>query len=325
MRCYVRRGDSGLNCLLAINKPVGPSSHDVVGKVRRALGERRVGHAGTLDPAASGVLVVGVGQGTRLLGMLTLDEKAYNARISFGSETTTDDAEGEVTVVRDVPDVLKDRDHAAQVVSELVGDLDQVPPAYSAISVDGRRSYDRARSGERVELEPRHVRIIDARLLNLEVEGDGSLVWEVYLHVSKGTYVRSIARDLGRSLGSAAHLVGLCRVASGGVRLKDCLELSELEEKGPSAVPTLSLDPVTALGHPFRSLSRNELDDVSCGRRIGAGLCVCPDGSIREPNQGELVSLLSGHSLVGIWRRVGSELRCESNFPAGIVGVGGSR
>ena len=325
MRCYVRRGDSGINCLLAIDKPLGLSSHDVVGRVRRALGERRVGHAGTLDPAASGVLVIGVGQGTRLLGMLTLDEKTYVARIKFGYETSTDDAEGEVTVVCDVPDRLRDEETARKIVSDLIGEQDQVPPAYSAISVNGRRSYERARSGEQVILEPRHVRIIDAQLLNLELEHDGSVVWEVYLHVSKGTYVRSIARDLGRSQGSAAHLVSLRRSASGWIGLERCLSLEELEASGPAVVPSSCLDPVIALGFPFRSLSGDELDDVTCGRKVAAGLCVCPDGTICEPQQSERVSLLRGNSLVGVWRRVGPELRCESNFPAGIVGVGGTR
>lgn len=323
MRCYVRRGDSGINCLLAIDKPVGPSSHDVVGRVRRALGERRVGHAGTLDPAASGVLVVGVGQGTRLLGMLTLDEKAYEARISFGCETSTDDAEGDVTITRDVPERLRDATFATKAVSDLVGELDQVPPAYSAISVNGRRSYERARSGEVVELEARRVRILEARLLDLEVEGDGTPVWHVYLHVSKGTYVRSIARDLGRSLGSAAHLAWLRRVSSGAIGLEGCLLLDELESRGASLIPARCLDPIAALGFPFRSLSADEAADVACGRRIDAGLCVCSDGTIREPRKDELVSLLRDGLLVGVWRRMGDELRCESNFSAGIVGTGG--
>ncbi len=316
----MKRGESGINCLLAIDKPVGPSSHDVVGRVRRAMGERRVGHAGTLDPAASGVLVVGVGQGARLLGMLTLDEKAYEGRIVFGCETTTDDAEGEVTVVRDVPDVLRDESYAATVVAGLVGEFDQIPPAFSAISVDGKRAYDRARAGEEVTLEARHVSIHEARLLSVEAEDE--VAWNVYCHVSKGTYVRSIARDVGRQVGSAAHLAGLRRVASGVIDIDRCLTLDELEALGPQAVPGRCLDPVMALGYPFRMLSAAERDDVACGRRVDAGLCVDVTGQVREPAQDELVSLVSGGSLVGVWRRRGSILKCEANYPSGIVGVG---
>ena len=317
----MRRGDSGINCLLALDKPVGPSSHDVVSRVRRALGERRVGHAGTLDPEASGVLVVGVGQGARLLGMLTLDEKAYEGRIVFGSETTTDDAEGEVTVTAPVPDRLRDERFARDAVVALVGEHDQVPPAFSAISVNGKRAYDRARQGETVVLEPRHVRIHEARLLSLE---NGEVcAWNIYVRVTKGTYVRSIARDVGRELGSAAHLDGLRRVSSGVVTIDDCLTLDELDALREQAIPARCLDPVRALGYAFRVLSDQEFADVSNGRRVEPGLCVDIEGSIRAPRQDALVSLVHGGALVGVWRRVGGTLRCEANFPVGIVGVGG--
>ena len=145
----MRRGPSAVNALLAVNKPVGMSSHDVVNRVRRAVGERRVGHAGTLDPAASGVLVVGIGQATKLLGLLTLDRKSYRARIEFGSQTDTDDAEGEVIERAEVPAELSDPDIAAARLAGLVGEHDQVPPAYSVVSVGGKRAYAMAREGRR--------------------------------------------------------------------------------------------------------------------------------------------------------------------------------
>ena len=316
----MRRGESGINCLLAVDKPIGPSSHDMVGRVRRALGERRVGHAGTLDPAASGVLVVGVGQGTRLMGMLTLDEKAYEARIVFGSETDTDDAEGAVVRTADVPDCLRDEVEARRVVASLVGTHQQVPPAFSAISVDGRRAYDRARSGEEVTLAARPITVHEASLLGVE-DGD-EVAWSVYLRVSKGTYVRSIARDLGRALGCAAHLGGLRRVSSGPVGIDSCVTVDELDTMGPAIVGERCLDPIAALGYAFRSLGASELEDVRCGRRVDAGLCVDQEGTVRPPRQGEAVSLVSGGMLVGVWRRDGSTLHCEANFPSGITGVG---
>ncbi len=319
----MKRGVSAINCLLAVDKPQGPSSHDVVGRVRRALGERRVGHAGTLDPDATGVLVVGVGQGTRLMGLLTLDEKAYLARVVFGSETTTDDAEGEVTRTAELGDQLFDEDFARATVKGLEGELDQVPPAFSAISVDGRRAYDRARSGEEVVLAPRHVTIHEAQLISVE-KGE-ELAWNIYVHVSKGTYVRSIARDLGRELGSAAHLDGLRRVSSGSIDIAQCVSLDELEELGADGILSRCLDPVAALGYPFRSLSVREREDVANGRAIEAGLCVDSSGAVREVKQGELVSLVADGCLVGVWRRDGSQLRCKTNFPVGISGVGGCR
>lgn len=315
----MRRGASGINCLIALDKPVGPSSHDVVGKVRRALGERRVGHAGTLDPAASGVLVVGVGQGTRLLGLLALDEKVYEARITFGFETSTDDVEGEVTATAAVPRELLSEPFARAAAGTLVGTLDQVPPAFSAISVGGRRAYERSRAGERVELAARQVRVHEARLLSVEV-GD-AVSWNVRLRVSKGTYVRSVARDLGRALGSAAHLSALRRVSSGPVGIDLCLGLAELAERGRAVVPGRCLDPLVALGLAVRSLSPDEHTDVVCGRRIAAGLCVERSGSLRAPREGELVSLVSGDALMGVWRRRGDALVSQSTFPAGIMGV----
>ena len=146
------RKPSAFSALIAIDKPAGMTSHDVVSRVRRAVGEKRVGHAGTLDPAATGVLVVGIGQATKLLGLLTLDRKGYDTTFALGTETTTDDAEGDVTRTAPVPDDLLDYMRAKAEVLDLRGEQDQVPPSFSAVSVGGRRAYDAARSGEALEL-----------------------------------------------------------------------------------------------------------------------------------------------------------------------------
>ncbi|MBP3885148.1 MAG: tRNA pseudouridine(55) synthase TruB [Olsenella sp.] len=307
----MRRGQSGINCLLAIDKPVGMSSHDVVNRVRRALGERRVGHAGTLDPAASGVLVVGVGQGTRLMGMLTQDSKAYEARIAFGRETDTDDAEGSVVREAAPPERASDAGYASGVLSSLEGEVDQVPPAYSAISVGGRRSYQRARSGEKVELPARRVTIESARLLGVE---DGGRVWHCRFDVSKGTYIRSIARDLGRSLGSAAHLCGLRRVSSGTVGIERCVTIDEIEASGREGVTSHMLDPVSALDLPVRPIDEDEYADAMCGKPLSSlGLVL---------DEGQRVALVHRGSVVGVWHLEGGRLRCDANFPDGISGVG---
>lgn len=180
-----RRTPSQLNMLLAVDKPVGCTSHDVVSQCRRALHERRVGHAGTLDPMASGVMVVGVGQATRLLGMLTLNTKNYVADISFGSETNTDDAEGEAVRTVAVADELRDPAYARERLAAMLGPQMQVPPAFSAISVNGVRAYKSAREGNAVDLPPRPVEVYAADLIAVGGEGD-TCVWTVAFSVSKG-------------------------------------------------------------------------------------------------------------------------------------------
>ena len=302
------RRPSAFSALIAIDKPAGCTSHDVVSRVRRAVGEKRVGHAGTLDPAATGVLVVGIGQATKLLGLLTLDRKGYRATFQLGSETTTDDAEGEVTATAEVPSELLDPMRAAAAVAALVGEHDQVPPSFSAVSVNGRRAYDAARAGEALELKARRVRVFGAELLGVDPD---ARTWELDLDVSKGTYIRSIARDLGRELGCRAHVGALSRTFAGPVTLADCVSLDELESGGAGLVHERCLDPVATLGLPARELALEEVSDVMCGRRIEAGGVA----------GGRRVALTFGDGLVGIWRFDARHLVCESNFPQAIEGV----
>lgn len=311
------RRPSAFSALIAIDKPVGLTSHDVVSRVRRAVGEKRVGHAGTLDPAATGVLVVGIGQATKLLGLLTLDRKGYRATFALGSETTTDDAEGEVTATADVPGELLDPRRAEVELARLVGSCDQVPPRFSAVSVGGRRAYDAARAGEELELSARRVTIYGAKLVSVDLE---RCAWTLDLDVSKGTYVRSIARDLGRDLGCFAHVCELRRTSSGPVTLDDCLSLDELSERGVELVHERALDPAATLDLPLRALSVEEIPDVMCGRRIPAGVARDADGE-HEVSHGERVALVFGGGLAGIWRCEGRRLVCESNFPQAIEGV----
>ena len=306
----MKRGQSGLAFIIGVSKPCGMSSHDVVGRVRRALGERRVGHAGTLDPAASGVLVVGVGQATRLLGMLTLDDKRYVARIRFGAATDTDDAEGDVIETAPVPAELSDVEVAREALAGFVGPQMQTPPAYSAISVDGKRAYARARAGEEVALEARPIVVHEATLLGIE-DADDALVWTCVFNVSKGTYIRALARDLGASLGVPAHLEALERISAGPVTLSNCLSLDELAEMSPQDVAARALDPLALLGLPARLLSEEEYTRSVNGMGLAA----------RELSEGERVGLVWKDRLVGIWQVQRGELRCESNFPGGIGGV----
>lgn len=311
----MKRISCGHSFLLGVDKPVGLSSHGAVARARRALGESKVGHAGTLDPAASGVLLLGAGQATRLLGTITLDDKRYLARIAFGSETATDDAEGDVIRTAPIGDELFDEAFARAAVAALEGVCEQVPPAFSAVSIDGMRAYALARKGGEVELAPRSITIHEASLISIEA-CDGIVVWSCRFHVSKGTYIRSLARDLGRRLGSAAHLCGLARTASGTVRIEDCMDLEQLDEGGLELALAHALDPLEVLPYPHRMLSSDELPDVLHGRPIRLHGDECE--SLAE---GNAICLVHDARLWGIWERRGAHLVSRSNFPQGIEGV----
>ena len=226
--------------------------------------------------------------------------------------------EGEVVRTAPVPHELSDPAFAAEALHGLLGEQDQVPPAYSAISVNGRRAYALARDGKQVELAARHVTVHAAELVS--VESGEKCVWTCAFDVSKGTYVRSLARDLGERLGTCAHLCGLVRTQAGGVCLGDCVDLDELAEGGKSLVVERCLDPVALLGLPRRDLALGELADVSCGRKIEVGE-VFAGGERREPRPEERVALVFDGALAGIWERRGTSLACQTNFPQAIEGV----
>jgi tRNA pseudouridine55 synthase len=215
--------------VLVVDKPGGMTSHDVVGSVRRLLGTRRVGHAGTLDPMATGVLVVLIGEATKLGPYLTADDKRYAAGVTFGRATDTLDAEGSTTATAEVPAWLHEelreaspRGRLQEAIAAEVARTEQVPPVYSAIHVDGRRSHDRARAGEDVELTPRPVAVREVRVVGTSAADPGVAL---RVEVSKGYYVRSLARDLGDRLGVPAHLSALRREASGSFTIADAVSL----------------------------------------------------------------------------------------------------
>jgi tRNA pseudouridine55 synthase len=236
--------------ILLVDKPAGMSSHDVVNVARRALGERRIGHAGTLDPFATGLLVVMVGRATRILPYLLGEPKEYVATIRFGAETDTEDLHG--AVVREAP--LPARDAVERALPTLTGDIEQVPPAYSAKRVEGRRAYDLARAGAAVELAPVRVRVHAWRPLAWRETAEGAVSeLDVAVTCGGGTYVRSLARDLARHAGSAAHLVALRRTASGCFRVDDAATLEALRN---GAVPLRSA--LDGLPH----LARQELSEA---------------------------------------------------------------
>jgi tRNA pseudouridine55 synthase len=252
--------------LLVIDKPGGMTSHDVVGRVRRILGTRKVGHAGTLDPMATGVLVVGVERATRLLGHLALRDKCYEATIRLGSSTVTDDAEGEVLVVApsEAVQALDDGDIAASL-ARMVGTIQQRPSSVSAVKVDGRRAYDRVRSGEDVDLPARTVVVsrIDVRGMRWE---PGHVDVDVVVECSTGTYIRAIARDAGDDLGVGGHLTMLRRTRVGPFDIADAVGLDALEESGEAALA--SMPAVARACFPLWPVDDAQAAAVRNGRRI---------------------------------------------------------
>ncbi|MBP2477175.1 tRNA pseudouridine55 synthase [Crossiella equi] len=250
--------------LVVVDKPSGMTSHDVVARVRRILGTRKVGHAGTLDPMATGVLVLGIERATKLLGHLALDTKAYLACIRLGAATSTDDAEGEVTSSADASGVAEEAVRAE--IAKLTGDILQVPSSVSAVKVDGQRAYARVRAGEEVVLEARPVNVARFDLLNLRREGEFTDL-DVLVECSSGTYVRALARDIGRELGVGGHLSALRRTRVGPFGLAVARTLEKLEEEPQLS---LDLDAAVAAAFPRRDVDASAAAAVAHGGALPA-------------------------------------------------------
>lgn len=275
---------------LVVDKPAGLTSHDVVARCRRLAGTRKVGHAGTLDPTATGVLVVGVGRATRLLTYVVGADKAYDATIRLGTGTTTDDAEGEVVSAPGAAGV--DEADLAREVEALTGEIAQVPTTVSAIKVDGRRAYARARAGEEVELAARPVTVhrFDVRGVRPARTSDGLPVLDVDVSVvvSSGTYVRALARDLGAALGTAGHLTALRRTRVGGYPLDEARTLTALEAQADADGVLATIAPADAARatFPVRELAPDEARALGYGQWIGPSgqrgtvAAIGPDGTL---------------------------------------------
>ena len=264
------RSDSGITPapppgIVVVDKPAGMTSHDVVGRCRRIFGTRKVGHAGTLDPMATGVLVIGIERATKILGLLTATSKSYAATIRLGASTNTDDAEGEV--LQNVPAGHITDGQIEGGVANLRGEISQRPSAVSAVKIGGKRAYQLVREGQEVELAERRVRI--DRFEILAIRRDGPFVdLDVEVDCSSGTYIRALARDLGAALGVGGHLTALRRTRVGGYGLDHARTLDDLADH-----PQLSytLDEACLLAFPRRDISVEQADDASHGRSLPAG------------------------------------------------------
>ena len=265
-----------------VDKPAGWTSHQVVGRCRRLLGTRKVGHAGTLDPMATGVLLVGVNRATRLLGHLMLTRKAYTGTVRLGVGTVTDDADGEVTAAPGLTELSDEALEAA--LTPLRGVIRQVPTAVSAIKVGGVRSYARVRAGEEVDLAAREVTVHRLDVLarcEAVVEGVPCVDLDVLVECTSGTYVRALARDLGTALGTAGHLTALRRTAVGPFTLAEAVPLTD----ATTELPLLGLAAVVRRTFPTVVVDAEDAAAVRVGRRLPALRLEVPMVAVLGPGE----------------------------------------
>ena len=308
----------GLDGILVVAKPAGPTSHDVVALIRRLAATKRVGHGGTLDPFASGVLPVFLGHGTRVVEYHLGDRKAYRATVCFGASSTTDDLEGELTPAGAAAPT---QDAVVTALAGATGTISQRPPAYSAIKVGGRRAYAMARAGETVELAPREVTIHALDLVSWDDTDPERPVAVIDVACSAGTYVRALARDIGASLGSAAYLGALTRTASGPFTIEDAIPLDEIRAAAAeSPAGLLALLRPLDMGldaFPVVTLTPDELTAVARGQFIR------PTGGLPGPADHYRLQDPAG-TLVAIASAVAGRLAPDKVFiaPPSAVQVG---
>jgi tRNA pseudouridine55 synthase len=251
--------------LVVVDKPTGLTSHDVVAQVRRLAGTRKVGHAGTLDPMATGVLVLGVNRATRLLGHLLLTDKVYDATVRLGSSTSTDDAQGEVVATASTDGLTEEA--VLTALGAFVGTIDQVPSTVSAIKVGGRRAHELARAGEDFELESRSIRVDSIEVHEFR-EAETGIDVDVSVRCSSGTYIRSIARDLGERLQTGGHLTSLRRTAVGPFALDVARTLEQLANE----FVLIPMEDAVRTAFPVYELDEAQAVDVSFGRKLSLDL-----------------------------------------------------
>jgi tRNA pseudouridine55 synthase len=285
--------------VLVIDKPVGWTSHQVVGRIRKLAGTRKVGHAGTLDPMATGVLVIGIGKATRLLGYLALTEKAYQATIRLGASTVSDDAEGHVTGLAGAQGVTDDQIETA--LAGLRGELMQVPSAVSAIKIEGVRSYAKVRSGQDVALAPRQVTISRLEVVGRrDVQADGIAIidLDVLVECSSGTYVRALARDLGSILRTGGHLTALRRTRVGPFSLEKAQTLHQAERE----LKIVPLEDVVRTSFATLTVTDMQASYIRNGRRLVD--LILPD---------QTTALLDGTDhFLALYRQEGSDAVAEA-------------
>ncbi|WP_141933233.1 tRNA pseudouridine(55) synthase TruB [Microbacterium sp. SLBN-146] len=289
--------------ILLVDKPPGITSHDVVARARRALGTRKVGHAGTLDPMATGLLVLGVDGATRLLTFMVGLDKTYEATIRLGASTDTDDADGAITNVTDAAFLADDAVRAA--IEPLTGRISQVPSRVSAIKVQGRRAYDLARAGEEVTLAAREVTVSRFDVLTFRrstVDATGVVDLDVVVDCSSGTYIRALARDLGASLGVGGHLTALRRTRIGPFSVTDAVSVDDIAGE-------CLIDPAVAASTVLGRIevSADEARDLRHGKRLSGAAARLPSSPA--------AAVAPDGGLVGVVEKRGADVKSTMNMP----------
>jgi tRNA pseudouridine55 synthase len=294
-----------LDGILVVAKEPGPTSHDIVALVRRLTGVKRVGHGGTLDPFAAGVLPVFIGHATRLVEYHMGDRKEYRATVCFGARSTTDDLEGELTPT---DGLAPTRQVVERALGDFLGEIEQVPPDYSAVRVAGRKAYELARHGEKPELRARRVTINTLDVLDWDASDAARPIVQLLIGCSAGTYIRSIARDLGERLGSGAYLGALTRTASGPFRIEQSHKLDDVRaalSTGRTRGLLLPMD--SGLDFPELTLTQVELEHLARGQQLRRSGSLPADGLVRVRNH--------AGRLVAIARVTADTLQPEKVFP----------
>ncbi len=278
--------------LVFIDKPAGWTSHDIVAKLRGIAGTRRVGHAGTLDPMATGLLVLGVDAGTKLLTFLVGSNKTYEARIRLGASTITDDAEGEITATHDASGIT--RAQIEGVLEKLRGEIMQVPSSVSAIKIDGERAYAKVRGGDEVKLAARPITIHKFEITSNPTPVAGLLDFDAVIECSSGTYIRALARDLGAALGVGGHLTALRRTKVGDYHVDAAQQMDGLNRENLRITPLA--EAAIANFEKFELSAQQEVD-LRHGKKIG--------GSLNSP----VSAAVRGQTLVAMVEPSGSKLK----------------
>ncbi|HKE14386.1 MAG TPA: tRNA pseudouridine(55) synthase TruB [Kofleriaceae bacterium] len=303
--------------VLVVDKPAGITSRGAVAEVGRRLDTRRAGHAGTLDPMATGVLVVCLGEATKIAGLLVADDKSYDGELELGRETDTLDADGQVVRERIAEAAAVDRAALAAAMAALVGDIEQVPPMYSAVRQAGRRLHELARAGQEVERAARAVTVRRFDLLALDLLSFGAPRASFAVDCSKGTYVRSLVADVGEALGCGAHLTALRRTRSGGFGLDRALALADVS-RDTVALPGRLVDPADALVHlPRIGLTPDQAAAVAHGKPLS-----WQDLSPAEAPAGPVCMLAPGGKLLALVEVEGLRIRYRRVFPLTREGAG---
>lgn len=317
------RGESGISCMIGVDKPTSLSSHDIVNIARKSYSERRVGHGGTLDVPAHGVLPIMVGPATKLMRFFDICTKKYRGVIKFGYSTDSCDATGNVLDKGQINDYITDKNYCYSILNEFIGKQDQMPPLFSAKKVNGKTSYKEIRKGEKLELKSSQIEIFDFDLVDIFIDKNDNLpCWEIDIEVSGGTYIRSLARDIGNRVSTPSHLHSLTRTQVGGLKLQNCISVEQLKNKSQ----LISHDPASILPLKLCLVNNEQVEKIRNGQRLFlnnsysdfGGTILENDNNIRMARNTDYCFVCDQNKIYAIYKKVDEIIlkpECVFNIP----------